>query len=341
MAKRSGRDRNRDAARGGDHGGGRAGRGNRKLARELGQTSKQLDQARSVEAKRLRQLDEAAAEVARLEGELRRIEAELAGAGAAASSPPPAPAPAAPPSKPGSAPGKGAAPAPVAPAQPERAVPADPEPSAAPRESATSATSDAADAFAPTVSRPTRRGRAAQAASLEAELARLDAAREGDLRGTTVDEPEPADELEPERAREPGRPPALEPLETSEVDEAADADADDEDEAADADDEDGLVIRLGAGTQPMLDAGVSDVAPSVVPEAPAEAAEVAEADGGWTAGSGLPFRSGRNGSTAPADRDASDARPSISPESGRREPVEAPDPTARSWPQRRQQRARS
>jgi hypothetical protein len=330
MAKRSGRDRNRDAARSGNHNGGRGNRANRKLARELGATSRQLDKARSVESKRLRQLDEAAAEVARLEGELRRIEAELAGAGGgagaaagagAAVTPPPAPATPSAPRRPAPSPGRVA---PPALAVPEPALPAEPEPSESPREAETSATAASAPAFAPpsttAAPRAAKRGRAAQAASLEEELARLDAAREGDLRGTTLEETE----LEPEPAREPAR----------------DADAPG---APHADDDDALVIRLGAGASPMLDADVSEVVPGFVAEAPIERTEEEEGGdpGGWTAGSGLPFRAGRNGSTAPADHEASDAAPSISPESERGEAVEAPDPTARSWPQRRQQRARS
>lgn len=287
MAKRSGRDRDRDAARKGSRGAVRAGGGNRRLARELGKLGKRLDQARSAEAKRLRQLDEAAAEVVRLEAELRRLQAAIAGAANKA----PAPAP----------------PAPVMDV-------------------------------------------AARAAGLEAELARLEsvprAALPEDL--ATLDgveaaevpggwpEPGPAGEDAPVidgEVAEPGIDPEAflrheAPVEAGEAAPASPwAEPWAESAEIEAPDEWPEVIHLGAGSRTLESAHGGGVGGATI----ASAEQAGDGEALRITGAGLPVRPQRHNG-------AGDPESPSSPETARREAAEAPDPTARSWPQRGRER---
>lgn len=295
MAKRSGRDQDRDAARKGAGGGTRAGGGNRKLARELGRLEKQLSQARSAESKRLRQLDEAAAEVLRLEAEVRRLEAEIAGATtarpAAAASPQAVDLPA-------HAAGLEAELARLESA-PGAAFPED------------VATLDQVEAAEVPGGWPEPTAAGEDAPMPDGEVADAAGEPEAMLRNEAPAEAHPAGQPGLETAvASPWAEPWAEPPEIEAPDEWSE------------------VIHLGAGSVGLEagpDTGVGT--PSIKSEQDASPAESP-----WTTGAGLPFRPDRRNGAAAAETSAS-------PETARQEAAEAPEPTARSWPQRSRERA--
>lgn len=316
MAKRSGRDRDRDAARKGSGDEARGGRSNRKFARELGRLEKQLSQARSAEAKRLRQLDEAAAEVVRLEAELRRLEAEIAGTTTerpAAQTPAPAVHLTA-----------HAAGLEAELARLESA--AAPAPAAFPEDVATTDELEAAEVPGgwpePSIvgeDAPMMDGEVAEPATEPEAFLRTGAPAEGPAEAAEApaEANEAAEAGSQAAAASPWAEPWAEPPEIEAPDEWPD------------------VIHLGAGSADLETRPHAGAAPSIEPAE--DAPGVAEAP--WTTGAGLPLRPDRrNGSAATP---AADGAPegSASPETARREAAEGPEPTARSWPQRSRERA--